>query len=93
MTKEKQNKANGEEKLILVIFGAAAAALVVIIVLQLVKILSASMATTIFMFVMTAINLLCSVIIRKDNRKLANFFLYNTVLLLILSMLMVLSLL
>jgi hypothetical protein len=42
---------------------------------------------------MTAINLLCSVIIRKDNRKLANFFLYNTVLLLILSMLMVLSLL
>jgi hypothetical protein len=56
-------------------------------------VLTAGVATMIFMFIMSAINLLCSFVIRRDNKKLANFFLYNTLMLFILSIIMLISLL
>lgn len=90
--KEKQTNPV-EEKLIFVAFAVAAVALAVIVVLQLVKVLIAGVATMIFMFIMSAINLLCSFVIRRDNKKLANFFLYNTLMLFILSIIMLISLL
>ena len=90
--KEKQTNPV-EEKLIFVAFAVAAVALAVIVVLQLVKVLTAGVATMIFMFIMFTINLLCSFVIRRDNKKLANFFLYNTLMLFILSIIMLISLL
>ncbi|MCK9537419.1 MAG: hypothetical protein M0R05_07580 [Bacilli bacterium] len=91
--KEKQNQTTRSENVLIGTFIGTAIIIILILICQLIGWIATDTSVAIIMFSLVAINLLCTFTIRKDNRKLSNVFLYNTILLFLLFMVSLLYLL